>query len=55
MQRILKTCRDGRFAVIPAQAGIQTGPRIGVRGDGVIAAAQTQFLAIAIDCVVHNT
>jgi hypothetical protein len=36
MQKILKARRDGRYAVIPAQAGIQTGPRIGVRGDGEI-------------------
>jgi hypothetical protein len=43
MQRILKAHCDGRFAVIPAQAGIQTGPRIGVRGDGVIPHSDKNF------------
>jgi hypothetical protein len=43
MQRILKANRDGRFAVIPAQAGIQSGPRIGVRGDGVIPHSDKNF------------
>jgi hypothetical protein len=36
MQRIPKALREGHFAVIPAYAGIQTGTRIGVRGDGEI-------------------
>jgi hypothetical protein len=43
MQRILKAWRDGRFAVIPAKAGIQTGPRIGVRGDGEIQQIGQEF------------
>ena len=42
------------FSVIPAQAGIHparrgTGPRIGVRGDGLIPANRIKILAIAIN------
>ena len=36
MTRIQKTHRDVYFVVIPVHAGIQTGPRIGVRGDCVV-------------------
>jgi hypothetical protein len=42
------------FSVIPAKAGIQVilifpGPRIGVRGDGLIPANRIKILAIAIN------
>jgi hypothetical protein len=47
MPRILKSHRDGRFAVIPAEAGIQTGPGSGSRMT-LSFRIQTKILAIAI-------